>query len=381
VTAPAATPAAAPLFDLAPDELAARLASWGEPPYRAAQLSRWALARGATSFDALTDLPAPLRARLAAEFTLPVAPVLATTRADDGATTKLLLGLGPAPADAVEAVRMDYDPEAGGAAPSRARSTVCVSTQLGCAMGCVFCATGLQGFTRNLAPSEILAQVLAFSRERPVSNVVFMGMGEPLANTAATIAAIRWLVHPDGLRLRQRGITVSTVGLRAGIRRLAAERLQVGLTISLHAPDDELRRRLVPTAGGTTIAELLALGRDYFAATGRRVTYAYALLAGVNDSEQQAAALAQRLRGERAHVNLVPYNPVAVTGLRRPARDRVRAFQRALQAAGVNATVRIERGQEIAAACGQLRTDYTAGRAPTAELALSSSRPARSFAP
>ncbi|MSQ35618.1 MAG: 23S rRNA (adenine(2503)-C(2))-methyltransferase RlmN [Dehalococcoidia bacterium] len=355
-------PALPQLLDRTPAELAACLAAWGEPPYRAAQLSRWALARGATSFEAMTDLPAALRARLADTFALPPASLLTTTHTDDSATTKLLLDLG---GGAVEAVRMDYDPEEPEAAPvsgaARARSTVCVSTQLGCAMGCVFCATGLQGFTRNLTPAEILAQVLVFTRDaraRPVTNVVFMGMGEPLANTTATIAAIRWLVHPDGLALRQRGITVSTVGLRAGIRRLAAERLQVGLTISLHAPDDALRRHLVPTAGGTTIDELLALGREYFAATGRRVTYAYALLAGVNDSEQQAAALAQRLRGERAHVNLVPYNPVAATGLRRPTHSRVRAFQRTLQAAGINATVRIERGAAIAAACGQLRSDY-----------------------
>ncbi|MBM4416407.1 MAG: 23S rRNA (adenine(2503)-C(2))-methyltransferase RlmN [Chloroflexi bacterium] len=359
----AAPPRLPRLLDASPPALAAILAAWGEPAYRTGQLARWVLAGGATSFDAMTDLPAALCARLAAAFALPPDRVLATTHTDDGATTKLLLDLGDS--GAVEAVRMDYDPADlnGG----RARSTVCVSTQLGCAMGCVFCATGMQGFTRNLTAAEILAQVLVFTRDaaaRPVTNVVFMGMGEPLANATATIDAIRWLVHPDGLALRQRGITISTVGLRAGIRRLAAERLQVGLTISLHAPDDALRRTLVPTAGGTTIDELLALGREYLAATGRRVTYAYALLDGVNDSPEQAAALAQRLRGEHAHVNLVPYNPVAASGLRRPSHARVRAFQRTLQAAGINATVRIERGASIAAACGQLRSDYA--RANTA---------------
>jgi 23S rRNA (adenine2503-C2)-methyltransferase len=225
-------------------------------------------------------------------------------------------------------------------------------------MGCVFCATGQQGFTRNLTPAEIVAQVLHFSRGRRVTNVVFMGMGEPLANTSATLAAIRWLVHPDGLDLRARGITVSTVGLRAGIRKLAAEGLQVGLTISLHAPDDELRHRLIPTSAGTTIEDLLRAARDYIATNGRRVTFAYALLAHVNDSEEQARQLASRLRGMQAHVNLIPYNPTAGPGLRRPSRERVRAFQRVLQAEGINATVRVERGVEIAAACGQLRTDY-----------------------
>lgn len=153
---------------------------------------------------------------------------------------------------------MDYDADA---PYERERSTVCVSTQAGCAMGCVFCATGQQGFTRNLTPAEILTQVLHFTRSGRVTNVVFMGMGEPLANTAATIAAVRWLVHADGLDMRARGITVSTVGLRAGIRRLAAEGLQVGLTISLHAPDDELRRHLIPTAAGTSIDELISGAR------------------------------------------------------------------------------------------------------------------------
>ena len=225
-------------------------------------------------------------------------------------------------------------------------------------MACVFCATGQQGFTRNLTPSEILAQVLHFAREERVTNVVFMGMGEPLANTSATLTAVHWLVSPDGLDMRARGITISTVGLRAGIKRLAEEHLQVGLTISLHAPDDELRHKLIPTSTGTTIAELVQAARDYIATTGRRVTFAYALLDGVNDSEEQARMLASRIRGIQAHVNLIPYNPTAGIGLRRPSRDRVRAFQYALQEAGINATVRIERGVEIAAACGQLRTDY-----------------------
>jgi 23S rRNA (adenine2503-C2)-methyltransferase len=301
----------------------------------------------------MSDLPAPLRSRLAAEFTLAAPAVLTTTVADDGATTKALLDLGGG--DCVEVVRMDYDPDEPGA---RERTTVCVSTQVGCAMGCVFCATGQQGFTRNLSSAEILAQVLHYSRERRVTNVVFMGMGEPLANTSATLAAIRWLTHEDGLDLRARGITVSTVGLQTGIRRLAAEAPQVGLTISLHAPDDALRRALIPTAAGTTIDDLLAAARDHIAATGRRVTFAYALLDGVNDSQEQAHRLAQLLRGIQAHVNLIPYNPTAGPGLRRPSRDRVRAFQRVLQSEGINATVRAERGVEIAAACGQLRTDY-----------------------
>ena len=224
-------------------------------------------------------------------------------------------------------------------------------------MGCVFCATGQQGFTRNLTPAEIVQQVLHFSRDRRVTNVVFMGMGEPLANYNATLAAVRWLIDEQGLDLRARGITISTVGLPRAIRRLAAERLQIGLTISLHAPDDELRHRLIPTSTGTTLDELVECAREYVAATGRRVTFAYALLEGINDDPDQARALAARIRGIQAHVNLIPYNPTAGPDLRRPSMARVRAFQRALLDEGVNATVRMERGVEIAAACGQLRTD------------------------
>ena len=344
-----------------------RMLGWGEPPFRARQLARWALQRGATSFEEMSDLPAALRARLAEQSTLAAPPVLAETRSDDGATTKVLLELGGGAS--VEAVRMDYDPdrrEASGSAHrpgSRFRSTVCVSTQAGCAMACVFCATGQQGFSRNLGAGEILAQVLHFQRQRRVSNVVFMGMGEPLANYEPTLTAVRWLIDRDGLDLRARGVTVSTVGLPNAIRRLAGERLQIGLTVSLHAPDDALRRRLIPTAGSVTLDELIEASNDYLERTGRRVTFAYALIEGLNDEPEQARRLAARLRGMRCHVNLIPYNPTAGEGLRRPSLRRVRAFQRELQAAGINATVRIERGVEIAAACGQLRSDHATATA------------------
>jgi len=363
------------LLDLSFEEIEAELASWGEPRYRAKQITEWVFRHGATSFDVMTNLPPALRARLAEAFTVAALPVLAERRADDGATVKALLDLSSGSGDdAVETVRMDYDPDEDGA-PDRV--TVCISTQVGCAMGCRFCATGLQGFTRNLSPAEIVAQVLHFARpastpraaqggrrdvDAPpaphrITNIVFMGMGEPLANYAGTIAAIRWLTRPEGLGLRQRGITVSTVGLVRGIERLAEEGLQIGLTISLHAPDDELRRNLIPTAGGTTIDDLVEAARGYIERCGRRVTFAYALLDHVNDEPEQARELARRIRGIQAHVNLIPYNPTAGPDLRRPSLGRVRAFQRELQAAGANATVRVERGVEIAAACGQLRTD------------------------
>ena len=354
---PFASPPRQHLLDLSLEELEVVFAEWDEQRFRARQVAEWALRRGVTDFAAMTNLPAALRARLTERFTLAPLPVIAERSADDGATSKVLLDLGNG--EAVEAVRMDYDTgdELGeGEAPPE-RTTVCVSTQVGCAMACTFCATGQQGFTRNLRPSEILAQVLHFTRDRRVTNIVFMGMGEPLANYEATVRAIRWMVRPEGLDMRQRGITVSTVGLVRGIERLGDEGLQVGLTISLHAPDDALRRELIRTAGGTSIAELVEAARGYIAKRGRRVTFAYALLDHVNDSPEQARALAARIRGLQAHVNLIPYNPTAGAGLRPPSRERVRAFQRELHAHGVNATVRVERGQEIAAACGQLRTD------------------------
>ncbi|MSP21764.1 MAG: 23S rRNA (adenine(2503)-C(2))-methyltransferase RlmN [Dehalococcoidia bacterium] len=351
------------MLDRSLTALEAVFEAWGEPAYRARQVARAVFVHGATDFASITDLPLVLRDRLAARFTIEAPPVLTTVEADDGATTKVLLDLGNGAA--VEAVRMAYDPEEIAeqhpeAALGRPRSTICVSTQVGCAMACVFCATGQQGFTRNLTTAEIVAQVLHFARTERVTNIVFMGMGEPLANYTHTIEAVRWLVGEHGLNLRQRGVTISTVGLRSGIRRLAAEGLQVNLTISLHAPDDDLRHRLIPTSGGTTIDDLIEAARKYIAATGRRVTFAYALLEGVNDSPEQAALLATRVRGLQSHVNLIPYNPTAGEGLRRPSLGRVRAFQRTLQERGVNATIRIERGAEIAAACGQLRTDVAA---------------------
>ena len=351
------------ILDLSIGEIEGRLAEWGQPAYRAAQIARWVLQQGATSYDEMTNLPAELRELLAAEFRVDAPSVIATRMADDGSTTKVLLDLGGdgSADDAIESVRMDYDPESEGG-EGRERTTVCVSTQAGCAMGCVFCATGQQGFTRNMTSSEIVAQVLHFARERRVTNVVFMGMGEPLANFDAMMRAIHWLVDESGLGMRQRGVTVSTVGLLRPIERLAEERLQIGLTISLHAPNDELRRKLVPSSGSATIDALVEAGLSYQATTGRRVTFAYALLEGVNDELEHARELAERLRGRAVHVNLVPYNPTAGADLRRPSNTRVRRFQQALLDGGVNATVRVERGIEIAAACGQLRgTERAAG--------------------
>lgn len=348
-------------WDFTPAELCRRLAEIGEPPYRAEQLCRWAYQRCARRYEEMTDLPARLRERLAEELPYETAAVLAERRSHDGATRKALLRL--AGGDTVESVLMEYDPTE----QSRARATVCVSTQAGCAMGCIFCATGQQGFLRNLSAGEIAQQVLHFVRElhsqgERITNVVFMGMGEPLANYAATIKAVRIVSDPRAFALGQRRITLSTVGLVPQMRRLATEELQIGLAVSLHSPDDALRRELVPTAR-SSVGEILAAADAYTAATGRRYTVEYALIDRRNDSLALATALATRLRGRPCHVNLIPLNPTANGGLRRPSRQRVLAFERVLREGGINVTVRVEKGVEIAAACGQLRGDMERRRA------------------
>lgn len=345
------------LYRMLPEDVEALVAEFGQPRYRADQLLRTAWQEAPASFDGFRQLPAALRARLAERVSLDLAAEVRQAVSNDGGTTKLLLRMGDG--TLIETVLMQY-PEPGDRHP---RSTVCVSTQAGCAMGCVFCATGQMGFERNLRAEEIVAQVLHVARilrgrGQHVTNVVFMGMGEPLANYSETIRAVRLLTDARTFGLGQRHITISTVGLINAIDRLADEGLQVGLAISLHAPNDALRQRLVPTAGPTSVGDLLSAAKRFFRKTGRRVTFEYALIDGVNDSEETAAELARLLRGSGAHVNLIPVNPTA-GGFGRPQRRAVLAFERALREGGVNCTVRVEKGTEISAACGQLRTDET----------------------
>lgn len=343
------------LYGLLPEEVDDLVARLGAPRYRGDQLLR-ALYRGTpASLDAVPQLPRELRQQIAAAgYAVGSAATVRRVQSEDGETTKLLLRMEEG--TLIETVLMQYP------APGRhPRSTVCVSTQAGCAMGCVFCATGQMGFERNLRAEEIVAQVvqvagLLRARAEHVTNVVFMGMGEPLANYAETIRAVRILTHPRAFALAQRAVTISTVGVIRGIERLAGEGLQVGLAISLHAPSEALRQRLVPTAGPHSVRELLAAARRYFEKTGRRVTVEYALVEGENDSPGEAGELARLLRGSGIHVNLIPVNPTA-GGFSRPDRARVLAFERVLREGGVNTTVRVEKGTEISAACGQLRTD------------------------
>ncbi|HEY8341271.1 MAG TPA: 23S rRNA (adenine(2503)-C(2))-methyltransferase RlmN [Egibacteraceae bacterium] len=351
-------------YDLDDAGLAALLE--GEPAYRVRQVRAW-LARGVDDPAAMTDLPRVLRERLAARLA-PPPPILRRSVADDGLTHKILLGYGSdsPEAEAVEAVLMLYPRTR----RRRARATVCISTQAGCAMGCPFCATGQAGFRRQLSLGEIVRQVTVAQRllrsgelDAPVrvdhvSNVVFMGMGEPLANLEATLAAVRWLADPAGFGLSARSITVSTVGLVPGIRRLTALRLPITLAVSLHAPDDALRDELVPINRAHPLDELLDACAEYKAVTGRRLTFEYILIDGINDRLDQAEALADLVRRCPAHVNLIPMNPTPAVPWRAPPRERQRAFQRVLTDAGVAATIRHNRGGRIDAACGQLYADY-----------------------
>jgi 23S rRNA (adenine2503-C2)-methyltransferase len=330
--------------------MAALLESFGEPAYRVAQLYDGLWSQG-KPLEALTTLPKDLRGRLAEALPLALEPV--TMRAsEDEMTVKWLWQTGDGAQ--VETVLMR----------SADRATVCVSSQAGCAMGCTFCATGQAGFERHLDAAEIVEQVVRAQHVTParVSHVVFMGMGEPLANVEPVLAALERLHDDFGLSARH--LTVSTVGVVPGMRALAQHQLPVTLAVSLHAPDDELRATLVPLNRRYPINSVLDAAREYAAIKGRRVTFEYACIAGVNDFPQQAEMLAGRLTGLRggAHVNLIPLNPTRAFEGQAPDRERINRFAARLAAAGVTVTVRRNRGVDIDAACGQLRAREVAIR-------------------
>ena len=336
------------LADLTEAQLTAWLETAGEPAYRGRQILDWVFRRRALSIDEMTDLPADLRRRLAAEF-VPRSGREITRSVAAGGTAKLLMAWGDGAT--TECVMIPGE---------GARRTVCLSTQVGCDVGCTFCASGIGGAQRDLSVGEVVEQALAVgdllaeTGDR-LSHVVFMGMGEPLANYEVTLAAARRLNAPRGLGIAQRRITISTVGLPKQIERLAGEGLQVTLAVSLHAPNDPLRRELIPWARGIPLARLLEACRRYFDGTGREVTFEYCLLAGVNDQPEHATQLAGIARRLRAHVNLLMYNPVPSLPYERPSRNAAIGFLKALRAAGVNAHLRESRGLEADAACGQLR--------------------------
>lgn len=344
------------LYRMLPEEIDDLVKLLGEPRYRADQLLQALYNEFPKDVSSIKQLPAEMRSKLTlAGHAVGSANEVHRVVSEDGETTKLLLKLGDG--TLIETVLMQYHKKD----KEHPRSTVCVSTQVGCAMGCKFCATGQMGFERNLKAEEIVTQVLHFAsmlheRGEHITNLVFMGMGEPLANYAETIRAVKLLTHARAFGLGQRHITISTVGVMQGIERLAEEDLQIGLAISLHAPNDDLRQKLVPTAGPHSVEDLISVTRSYFKKTGRRVSLEYALLDGINDSKEIAEELAALLKGNGVHVNLIPVNPTA-GGFQRPRWKRITEFERVLKEAGVNCTVRVEKGSEISAACGQLRTD------------------------
>jgi len=345
------------LYRLLPEEMEQMVLDMGQPRYRADQILYPLYYKFPKSISEIKQLPTSMRAKLIEEgFAIDSATEIHRIVSEDGDTTKLLLNLTDG--TPVETVLIQYPSTKINGHP---RSTICVSTQVGCAMGCTFCATGQMGFERNLKAEEIVAQVIHFAellekRGQHVTNLVFMGMGEPLANYDETIRSVRLLTHPRGFGIGQRNITISTIGIISGIERLADEDLQIGLAISLHAPNDKLRQKLVPTAGSHSVEDLIAAGKSYFKKTGRRVTFEYALIEGVNDSPEIARELALLLEGNGSHVNLIPINPTA-GNFQRPSKQSVLEFERILYNAGVNCTIRVEKGTEISAACGQLRTD------------------------
>ncbi len=352
------------LLDLSFDELVALLAERGQPAFRARQLWAWLYQRYAISFEEMTNLPKDLRAELSAEFV--VNPLATLTRLTSlaGDTQKVLFS---APGDGkrrtpetIESVLMVYD----------RRRTLCISSQAGCAMGCTFCATAQGGLSRNLTTGEIVAQVLFFARyladadaepamelERPtqVTNIVLMGMGEPMHNYRNVWAALRRLTDADGFGLGARHITLSTVGLVPMIDRMADEGLQINLAVSLHAPNDALRSELAPINERYPIDELLASVQRYIDKTHRRVTFEYALMCGINDSPALAQELAEKLNPLLCHVNVIPLNPIPDSPFQPTSDADTERFVEILREGGVPATVRLRRGIEISAGCGQLR--------------------------
>jgi len=335
------------LNDLTRKELEAWCVAQGAQKFRADQIRRWIYGKRVSDFEAMTDVPAPLRRELATQFVMFSSQIARRQTSQLDGTEKLLLRLHDG--EHIECVLMKEDD----------RRTICLSTQVGCAMGCVFCASGLQGFTRNLSTGEILEQVLHLDRllsplER-ITNVVVMGMGEPLANLPNLMRALESLEEKGGLGMSTRRVTISTVGLPEKIRELARVDKSYNLAVSLHAPNETLRSELVPMNAKVGLDRVLEAADEYFELTGRRVTYEYCVLRDRNDSPAEARQLAALLRGRNAHVNLIPMNSVSGLPYSDPFADRVREFVQILEQGGVTTTVRKRKGADIDAACGQLR--------------------------
>jgi 23S rRNA (adenine2503-C2)-methyltransferase len=327
------------------EEVENRIEGLGEKRFHGRQIYQWFHEKLAEDYSAMSNLSKALRQKLEQEEQ-PVKLTLVQMQesAVDG-TRKYLFGLPDG--NVVESVWMQY----------HHGNSVCISSQVGCRMGCRFCASTLDGLERNLLPSEMLEQVYSIIRHtgERVSNVVVMGTGEPLDNYDNLLRFIRLLTDKNGQNISQRNITVSTCGIVPGIQRLAAEKLQITLALSLHAPTDEKRKKLMPVANRYSLNEVMAACRDYFEQTGRRLTFEYALVAGENDSDEDAMELAELIRGMNCHVNLIPVNPIKERDYRQSAREQIMAFKNKLEKYQINVTIRREMGRDIDGACGQLR--------------------------
>ncbi len=363
------------LLNLDTHELTGLLQSWNEPVYRVKQIQRWLYHELVDSFDAMSNLPHPLRARLQEHATIGDLKLIAAQDSADELTRKALFQMHDG--QTVETVLMRYldapgSPEDSADPPNVARRTVCISTQVGCPVGCPFCETGQAGYIRNLALGEVVGQVLYFAREQkklgyetPLTNIVIMGMGEPFMKFNVTWRAIQAFTDPARLGMGARRITVSTSGYVDGIQQLIEKKSQVNLAVSLHAPDDALRDKLVPVNRKYPLRELMQACREYVRATHRRITFEYALMDNLNDSAQQAEQVSKLLAGLLCHVNLIPLNPTSESPYQRSPYARVLEFQKILNRAKITTTLRVEKGIEIAAGCGQLR-QQVAGHKPRA---------------
>lgn len=330
------------------DELQKALAEDGLPRFRAGQVFRWLQARGVTDFSEMTDLSRDLREKLAEKYEIYSAKALRMQRSKLDGTVKFLFRLHDG--ECVESVLMQY----------HHGNSICISTQVGCKMGCTFCATGRSGFSRSLAPSEMLAQVQAAERETglTISNIVLMGMGEPLDNYEAVLRFLHLVSCEEGMCIGMRHISLSTCGLVDKIDRLAKEKLQLTLSVSLHAPNDIIRNQTMPVNRKWNVESLLQACRRYAEATHRRISFEYAMIRGVNDSDACAHELGKKLSGMLCHVNLIPVNDVTGAGYHKSTLERQQSFIRILQHYGITATVRRTLGSDIDASCGQLRRRY-----------------------
>ena len=328
-------------------QMQSAFSAMGEPKFRAKQVFTW-LHKGAESFDEMTNLSLPLRKKLDETYYITVPKPVRVQRSQKDGTIKYLWKLRDG--NCVESVLMQY----------HHGNSVCISSEVGCPMGCKFCASTLGGLVRRLSPSELLDQVL-FSQKNsglPISNIVLMGIGEPLDNFDNVMQFLELVNSPDGMNIGMRHISLSTCGLVDKIHLLAERKLQLTLSVSLHSPDDESRSKIMPVNRRWNVDTLLQACREYFEATGRRVSFEYTMIDGVSDSPQQAELLARKLQGMAAHVNMIPLNAVDETGLRCSSRQAIAEFQRILEKSGVTATIRRTLGSDIDASCGQLRRKY-----------------------